>query len=230
MLDRQWRYFLFGVIFLISLLPVTGHALSDREVYDLLSNQSEEIKKFPFNVYISRSEDHPNYGVFEGRELPVPSYAFFARIPHYNLKDRKEAGEIYATFKFSQSDQWKCFLLRVPGMYAIEQIDLWVFDTKNNMWLEPLMIAESWGDAGEAIDVQGWIVGLSKDGQFHVVRRKMEIDLHIYDRTPHATRKITKSEVFIWDKDHFKDASKEYSNKLDFKKYQFKKNKINNIE
>ena len=42
-----------------------------------------------------------------------------------------------------------------------------------------MKIAEAWGDAGDAIDVQGWIEDINKDGRFDVVRRTMKIDMHI---------------------------------------------------
>ena len=144
------------------------------------------------------------------------------------MKNAEFPGEIFAIFQFSQGTCWRCFLLRVPGMYSSDQIDLWMFDTEKKQWMAPMKIAEAWGDAGDAIDVQGWIEDINKDGRFDVVRRTMKIDMHIYDDKPHTTKKIT-NEVFTWDKDHFKDASKEYSSRLKFNKYIFKENNASSI-
>jgi len=195
------------------LMPSVGGCLTDPEVFDLLSKNSLEIKQFPFHVYIAS-----DYGEFKGVSLPVSAYDYF--LPYYEELRFKQPGEIFATFQFSQGTRWRCFLLRVPGMYAIEAIDIWIFDTEQNTWQKPMKIAERWGDAGYSIDVQAWIEDVNKDGWFDIVRRTLEKNIDLEDpRLPTTTR--TQNNVFVWDKDHFEDVSREYSPQLKFKNYRF---------
>jgi hypothetical protein len=201
-------------IIVLCFLPLSAYCLSDREAFELLSQKTEEIKQFPFHVYIT-----PGYAGFQGVPLPVSLYGFFAR-SYEDLKDNKLSDEIFATFQFSQGTRWRCFLLRVPGMYAIEAIDIWIFNTEQNTWQTPMKIAEWWGDAGYSIDIQAWIEDVNRDGWFDIVRRTLEKNIDLEDPKFPATTK-TQNNVFVWDKDHFKDVSSEYSPKLKLKKYRF---------
>jgi len=200
------------------LLPSTGFPLTNREAYELLIERSIEIKEFPFHVYVM-----PDYAGFQGVPLPVSSYSFFA--PSYEvLKDSNLPGEVFATYHFSQGTRWRCFLLRVPGMYAVEAIDIWIFDTSENKWQKPMKIAEWWGDAGYSIDVQAWIEDLNKDGWFDIVVRTLETDINWEDpQTPTPTNIKKKDTIFIWNKNHFEDASREYLPKIKLDRYRFKK-------
>ena len=226
-LPKLLRYVPFWVILISFLFPVTVNALTDLEIYKLLAEKSEEIKAFPFHVYIPITKDHPpQYGIFQGKELPISTYSFFAQISYYNLKDSQEPGELFATYKFSQGNHWKSFLLRVPGMYGAAQIDLWVFDTKNEKWLKPHQLAEFWGDAGYSIDVQTWIDDLNKDGVLALVSRTLETDVNLDD--PNNPEEIKRTEhVYIWEKDRFKDETKKYLPKLDLEKYKLYKFNFN---
>jgi|OpeIllAssembly_1097287.scaffolds.fasta_scaffold438177_3 hypothetical protein len=105
---------------ILCLLPFSTYALTDKEVFELLSKESKQVTNDPFHVYISR-----DYDDFEGSPLPISAYSFFAS-EYTDLKDAKEPGEIFATYQFTQGSRWKCFLLRVPGMYAIDDIDIWI--------------------------------------------------------------------------------------------------------
>jgi hypothetical protein len=174
-----------------------------------------EIKEFPFHVYVM-----PDYAGFQGIPLPISSYAFF--LSAYEVfRGDEQPGELFATFHFSQGARWKCFLLRVPGMYAIEAIDIWVFDTETSKWQKPMKIAESWGDAGYSIRIQAWIDDVNKDGHYDIVVRTLETDIDLEDpKTPTTSKR--NDAIFIWDKDHFKDVSREYLPKIKLKKYQFK--------
>jgi hypothetical protein len=106
-------------------------------------------------------------------------------------------------------------------MYDSNAISLWVFDKEKNSWQEPIKIAEWWGDAGYSIDVQAWIEDLNKDGWFDIVVRTLETDINFEDpKTPTTIKK--KGAIFVWDKDHFKDASREYLRKIKLHQYRFK--------
>jgi len=107
-------------------------------------------------------------------------------------------------------------------MYAIEAIDIWIFDTDKNTWAKPMKIAEWWGDAGYSIDIQAWIEDVNKDGWLDIVRRTLEENIDLEDPKLPTTTKI-QNNVFVWDKDHFKDMSAQYSPKLKLKKYRFNK-------
>ncbi len=203
------------IIFLF-LFPLSAYSLSDREAFELLSQKSKEIKKFPFHVYIIY-----RYADFQGAPLPISSYGFFA--PAYkDLMDTEQPDEIFATYQFSQGKRWRCFLLRVPGMYAVEAIDIWVFDTERSTWWQkPFRIAESWGDAGYSIDVQSWIEHVNKDSWLDIIVRTLERDIDL--EIPEAPETIKKKDaIFIWDKDHFRDASPEYLPKMKLDQYLFK--------
>jgi len=200
------------------LLTSTSFSLTDREAFELLIQRSVEIKKFPFHVYVM-----PDYVGFQGVPLPVSSYAFFASA-YEVLRSAEQPGELFATFHFSQSTRWRCFLLRVPGMYDIEAIDIWVFDTETNKWQKPIKIAESWGDAGYSIRIQAWIDDVNKDGRYDIFVRTLETNIDLEDpKTPTTSKR--NDAIFIWDKDRFKDGSREYLQKIRFKKYQFKEYK-----
>jgi hypothetical protein len=131
-----------GCLIVLCLLPLSAYCLSDRGAFELLAQKSKRIEKFPFHVYVM-----PDYTDFEGVSLPVSSYGFFAAT-YEDLKNTRQPGEIFAIYQFSQGSRWRLFLLRVPGMYAINAIDLWAYDTQENKWQKPLRIAQSWGDAG----------------------------------------------------------------------------------
>ncbi len=202
--------------------------MSDQEVFNLLSKNSIKAE-IPIHVYIKsvKIEKDWDYSPFNGTPLPVSSYSYFKKY-YEQLENAEQQGELFAVYQFSQGTRWHCFLLRVPGMYSIDQIDLWVYDKENTLWLPPFKVAEEWGDAGEAIDIQGWIEDINRDGSFDIVRRTLETDMHLYDAKPRTTGKY-KNEVFLWEKDRFKDASSEYVNKIKFKKYRFKKSILNTI-
>ncbi len=200
------------IIMILCFLPSWAYSLTDRETFDLLSQRSKEIKKFPFHVYIA-----PDHTGFKGTALPISTYSFFESV-YEVLRDTKQPGEIFATYHFWQGARWKCFLLRVPGLYAIDAIDLWVFDTEQNKWQKPLRIADWWGDAGYSVDVQAWIEDLNKDGWLDIVRRTLEADIDL-ENPKHAPSVKIKDTVFIWEKKHFEDATQEYLPRINLKKY-----------
>ena len=205
-------------ILFICLLPFSAYCLSDRDAFELLSQKTKEIKQFPFHVYIAHNYD---YGGFKGVSLPVSVYDFFQ--PYYAELRFKQPNEIFATYQFPQGARWKCFLLRHPNVYASNGISIWVFDREWNCWQEPIKIAEWWGDAGYSIDVQAWIEDLNKDGWFDIVVRTLETDINLEDpQTPTPTTIKKKDTIFLWDKDHFIDASREYLPRMKLDQYRFK--------
>jgi hypothetical protein len=213
---------------IILLFPLQGFCMSDQEAFNLLMQNSTNVK-MPIHVYVAPMNENKewDYGPFQGIPLPFASYSYFKKY-YGQLENAERPEELFATYQFSQGNRWHFFLLRVPGMYSIDQIDLWIYDKEKKQWLSPFKVAEEWGDAGEAIEVQGWITDINKDGSLNIVRRTLEIDTHLYDSKPRTTRKY-KNEVFVWAEDHFKDVSKEYANKLKLNKYRFKKSIINTI-
>ena len=192
--------------------------MTDREAFDLLSRESKEIRSFPFHVYIVYFARI--YVDFEGVSLPVDSYGFFASA-YKDLQNADQPGELFATYRFSQGDRWKCFLLRVPGMYATEAIDLWVFDTTKDTWQKPLRIADAYGDAGYSIVVQAWIEDLDNDGYLDIVRRTIETNTDLESTNSPTTEGKTEA-VFLWKQDQFKDFTKEYLPMINLNKYRFK--------
>jgi hypothetical protein len=203
-------------ILFICLLPFSAYCLSNRDAYELLSLKSKEIKQFPFHVYIAY-----DYGEFKGVSLPISMYDFFQ--PYYEELSFKQTDEIFATYQFPQGTRWECFLLRHPNVYASNGISIWVFDREQNYWQEPIKIAEWWGDAGYSIDVQAWVEDLNRDGWFDIVIRTLEKDINLED--PETTTRETikkKDSIFVWDKDHFKDESREYLPKMKLDQYRFK--------
>ncbi len=216
------------VLIILLFLPVQGFCISDQEAFNLLLQNSIKAS-IPIHVYVKseRKDKDWDYGPFQGKPLPVSTYSYFKKF-YTQLENAEQPGELFAVYEFSQSTRWHCFLLRVPGMYSIDQIDMWVYDKEKKQWLSPFKIAEEWGDAGEEIDVQGWIEDFNNDGSLDIVRRTLETDMHLYDSKPRTTQKYT-NEVFVWERDHFINASKEYSKKLKFGKYRFKKSAANPI-
>ena len=212
---------LFAFIMICLLLPCAGYGLSDREAFELLMNTSIQAKP-PIHVYVApdyNKDNRPDYGAVQGTSLPVSSYQFFGTA-YEELKTFDQPGEIYAVSHFSLGSRWLCFLLRVPGMYAPEAIDIWVFDTEKNKWLKPLRIAEWWGDAGYEIDTQAWIRDVNKDGLYDIVRRTIETDTDLEDPKSPQTKK-RHDDVLLWDKGRWRKASPESLTKIGGSKYKF---------
>ncbi len=205
-----------AVIVVFCVLPFSVYSFSGKEAFELLSRESKEISEFPFHVYSVR--EHTG---FEGVRLPVSAYDFFASA-YGDLKNAEMPGEVFAVHKFSQDSRWKCFLLRVPGMYASDAIDLWVFDTGRGTWQQPLRLADWWSDGGYEMNIQAWVEDLNKDGWLDIVRRSLETDMDL-DDPKEGTIVKRKTDVFIWDKDRFRDATQEYLPGLSLKKYRFSK-------
>lgn len=160
------------LIFLF-ILPCAAYSITDMEALELLTRESKEIKSFPFHVYSIYVR--PSYVDFEGVPLPISTYSFFASA-YPGLNNTEQQREIFATYQFTQGNQWRCFLLRVPGMYDIHAIDLWIFNINDGTWQKPLEIADGWGDDGYSIDIQTWIEDIDMDGYLDIVRRTLETD------------------------------------------------------
>jgi hypothetical protein len=210
---------LIALIILI-LIPVSGYCLTDKEVFDLLKEKSKQVGTFLVHVYTTPdfSKVPPDRGPFSGTALPITSYGFFASA-YPELRESDQPDEILATYEFSQGSRWRCFLLRAPGVYAVDAVDLWVFDTVTNKWQKPLRVADSWGDAGEEFDIQSWIGDINNDGKRDIVRRTLRTYQDPADPASKVKIVERKTSAFIWDKDHFRDDSRRYLPKLDLKRY-----------
>jgi hypothetical protein len=208
------------MLVVIVLVPVSGHCLTDRQAFDLLVEKSKQVEVFPLHVYTTpgASEAVADGGPFRGKALPVTSYGFFASA-YPDVKETQQPGEILATYQFSQGTRWRCFLLRVPSMHAVDAIDLWVFDAVGGKWQKPLRIADSWGDAGEVFDIQSWIGDINHDGRPDIVRKTLRTYQDPGEPDSKAIIVERKSSIFIWDKDRFKDDSRRYRRRVDLKRY-----------
>jgi hypothetical protein len=103
-------------------------------------------------------------------------------------------------------------------MYDSNAISVWIFDKERNVWQEPMKIAEWWGDAGYSINVQAWVEDVNKDGTLDIIQRTIETNIDLEQpEVPTTTKR--KDAVFLWDKDHFRDASREYLPKIKLDKY-----------
>jgi hypothetical protein len=207
-----------AIVISICLLPSTGFCFSDREVFDLLSQKSKAINHFPFHVFIADKDT-----TFEGVALPVSAYDFFQ--PVYDELQFKQPDEIFATYQFSQGNRWQWFLLRVPNMYTSNGIDIWTFDREQNVWQKPMKIAESWGDGEDTIDVHAWIEDLDHDGDLDIVERRRESFPGPEGDVNEWIIKM-KLRIFLWEKDHFEDVTRNAFDKLhltfDIEKYHVK--------
>jgi hypothetical protein len=64
--------------------------------------------------------------------------------------------QVYAVGRFDLDEGYEAFLLRHPGEYSASQITLFIFDKKNRRFApDNLMLAESFGDAGDIYLLQG---------------------------------------------------------------------------
>lgn len=199
---------------IICLFPLPGYCLTDQEVFDLLMKLSKEAKP-PIHVYVA--PDGLDYGAVQGVALPVASYSFFSKT-YDVLKTSHQPDEIYVISRFSQGARWKCFLLRVPGMYSPDAVDIWTFDTKENAWQKPLRIADWWGDAGYETNTQSWIEDLNKDGFFDIIRKTIETCTDL-EEPGSPQKKERHDDVFLWDKERWKNVSSEYLPKIGINKY-----------
>jgi len=71
-----------------------------------------------------------------------------------------------------------------------------------------------------SIDVQAWIGDLDGDGLHDLVIRTLEKDMDL-ESPNYATTVKRKDAVFIWEKDHFKDATRRCLPRITLKKYRF---------
>lgn len=75
----------------------------------------------------------------------------------------KKKMSFFATNKFPLGKDHTGLLLRTPSIYWESAIYLLLWDNTTNKVVDQLQVAEWWGDAGDLVFVQSWLLDLKKD-------------------------------------------------------------------
>ena len=75
----------------------------------------------------------------------------------------KKKMSFFATNKIPLGDNHTGLLLRTPSIYWESAIYLLLWDNTLNKVVDQLQVAEWWGDAGDMVFIQSWLLDLKKD-------------------------------------------------------------------
>ncbi len=106
-----------------------------------------------------------------GKPLDQAAHLYFRQYYPEIRYPKNPDFDVYATRRINVGPGLIGYLLRVPGMYNVSTIDLWVYDSQRSAWRPPVELADHWGDAGEVYEAQAWLVDLKGDGYRDVVKR-----------------------------------------------------------
>ena len=115
----------------------------------------------------SNASDEPNYP-FSGRLLKDFDITQIDTSALEHPIQRKM--NFYATNKVPLGKDHTGLLLRTPSIYWESAIYLLLWDDKLNQVVDQLLVAEWWGDAGDLVFVQSWLLDLKDDPKILVVK------------------------------------------------------------
>lgn len=112
--------------------------------YRTLLSKFENISIDTLEIY--SSED---FGIYKGVQIDSLDAILFPKeiAEAYFLEH-----DIYACYKFDIDSSKIGLIVRTPSMYVPSSIKLFVFDKITDNISEYIELAESWGDAGDAIE------------------------------------------------------------------------------
>ena len=125
----------------------------------VLHVQSPEAESLPA-PYPGRSIDSSLYGPFRTR---YPELAAF-----------HDTAALGALYKFPLEKGRTAFILRVPSQYSSSAADLWIYDHARRAWLEPVHLADEFGDGCWHFTEDAWLLDLNHDGRLDIVRRRRD--------------------------------------------------------
>jgi hypothetical protein len=135
----------------------------NREIIAALDSAAPELKQ-KIVVVSSRAACPPGPKViFEKDEKTIAEY--FSR---YYLEDIER---VAISGRLTIGPNLVGYLIDAPGMYSLSVVDLWTYDARRNIWLQPLELSENWGDAGEYYYSDSLLVDVDDDGYKEIVQR-----------------------------------------------------------
>ncbi|MGX5820292.1 hypothetical protein ACWKWU_19005 [Chitinophaga lutea] len=141
-------------------LSAAGPAASpDPDIQQLLS-QYQEMTFDTLDVTSPGYDAEANAlrGPFAGKWLDTPLVMQIA-------SDAREIGSAgnahsgyHACVRFKAGDHLTGLITRVPGEYESSRVVLQFYDQTTGRFSEPELLADRWGDAGDALTISTWIV------------------------------------------------------------------------
>jgi hypothetical protein len=137
--------------------------------YRTLLSKFENISIDTLEIY--SSED---FGIYKGVQIDSLDAILFPKeiAEAYFLEH-----DIYACYKFDIDSSKIGLIVRTPSMYVPSSIKLFVFDKITDNISEYIELAESWGDAGDAIEKTSWLIK-NPSNKINVLTREIESHDH----------------------------------------------------
>ena len=117
------------------------------------------------------SEDYGNY---KGIKLDSLDAILF---PKEIAEEYFQEHDLYACYKFEINSTKIGLLTRTPSMYVPSSIKLFIYNKTLDSISEYIELAESWGDAGDALEKTSWIIK-SKENEINALIRVTESHDH----------------------------------------------------
>ena len=116
----------------------------------------------------------PDFGIYKGKQIDsLDAILFPKEIADAYLLDH----DIYACYKFNIDSTKIGLIVRTPSMYVSSSIKLFVYNKNSDRISNYIELAESWGDAGDAIEKTSWIIK-NKKNHFSILTREIESHDH----------------------------------------------------
>lgn len=115
----------------------------------------------------SNASDEPGYP-FSGHAIKDFDYKQIdtSRLEH----PVKRKMNFFATNKIPLGKSHTGLLLRTPSIYWESAVYLLLWESTTNRVVDQLLVAEWWGDAGDMVFVQSWLLDLKKDPKILVIK------------------------------------------------------------
>ena len=119
----------------------------------------------------------PDFGIYKGHQIDSSDAILFPKeIAEAYLLDH----DIYACYRFNIDSSKIGLIVRTPSMYVSSSIKLFVYNKTSDRISHYIELAESWGDAGDAIEKTSWIIK-NKKNHFSILTREIESHDHRAD-------------------------------------------------
>jgi hypothetical protein len=116
----------------------------------------------------------PDFGIYKGHQIDsLDAILFPKEIAESYLLDH----DIYACYRFNIDSSKIGLIVRTPSMYVSSSIKLFVYNKNSDRISHYIELAESWGDAGDAIEKTSWIIK-NKKNHFSILTREIESHDH----------------------------------------------------
>ena len=143
-----------------------------------------EIAVDTFHVY--SEPDFYEDPKFRGRQIGQEFNHFFTFDTNltYSLTDERGGKDsFYACYKFKLAADKTGLLIRIPSLYGITAVNLFIWDNKKNHLATRENLSDGYGDEGWYFVQDAWISDFKKDGLVDFLRRRKDRDVNMDDTT-----------------------------------------------